>query len=395
MLGVFPGEDAQAALNRLADQAVAALENRSQCLVLDDLEVYNQGLGWLDPLLAVSRIDEALRQANRDSNQSSRRKIGVAVRSAAIRNLHDIALLIGFGADAINPYALFAKVTQMTIQKNRLPEPKVFEVQQQFLTGLKAGLEKVISTMGCHELRGYGRVCSSIGLSPSVAAVMRAPNYLGSDQAGVNWERLSIESVERGNELREKDLSKSLEYVNHFFPKLWKKVGLFTRSQISYDEMIETFTGLKKEIPVALRHIIGFKNMRGTVMPSHVDLSIRDYSLPFVISAMSFGSQGEISFRTYARAAELLNIICINGEGGELTEMMGLYKKNRGQQVASGRFGVNSQFLNSAAVLEIKIGQGAKPGEGGMLPAFKVTPQVAEARRTPAFRFPPVALEQP
>ena len=96
-------------------------------------------------------------------------------------------------------------------------------------------------------------------------------------------------------------------------------------------------------------------------------------------------SQGELSYKSYAHAASALNIICINGEGGELPEMLGVYKNNRGQQVASGRFGVNAEFLNSAAVLEIKIGQGAKPGEGGMLPSHKVTPQVAAARRTNPF----------
>jgi glutamate synthase (NADPH/NADH) large chain len=98
---------------------------------------------------------------------------------------------------------------------------------------------------------------------------------------------------------------------------------------------------------------------------------------------MSFGSQGETSFKAYIRAASQLNILSINGEGGELAEIMGKYKPNRGQQVASGRFGVNVEFLNSAAVLEIKIGQGAKPGEGGMLPGYKVTEPVARARHTP------------
>ncbi len=384
VLGVFAGEDVRGALDRLADQAVAAVENGSQCLVLDDSEVYTQGIGWLDPLLGVSRIDEALRKAGRERNKNMRRKAGIVVRSAAIRNLHDIALLLGFGADAINPYAMFAVVVQKIIQKQGGEEDRT-RVQLRLLEILKAGLEKVISTMGCHELRGYGRVCSSVGLAPSVAEVLRAPNFLGSETAGLTWERLTRESSERGSELREKDPPRSLEREDHFFPRLWKKVGMFTKSVISYDEMMDTFQDLKRDTPVALRHVIGFKNMRGTVIPSQVDLSIHDYSLPLVISAMSFGSQGEISFRTYARAAELLNIICINGEGGELDDLMGMHKKNRGQQVASGRFGVNSQFLNSAAVLEIKIGQGAKPGEGGMLPAYKVTPQVAGARRTPPF----------
>jgi glutamate synthase (NADPH) large chain len=104
-----------------------------------------------------------------------------------------------------------------------------------------------------------------------------------------------------------------------------------------------------------------------------------------VIDAMSFGSQGEASFRSYIQAASALNILCINGEGGELPDLIGKYNHHRGQQVASGRFGVNAEFLNSAAILEIKIGQGAKPGEGGMLPGHKVSTMVAQARKTPPY----------
>jgi glutamate synthase (NADPH/NADH) large chain len=390
-LGVLSGENVQSALDRLAEQSVTGVKNGSQCLMLDDTEVYSQGLGWLDPNLAVSRIDEALRTDGKEHRKNIRRKAGLVVRSAAVRNLHDIVLLLGFGVDAINPYGMLTQIVQKASRKQENTEEGVKFTQLRLLESMKAGLEKVISTMGCHELRGYGRVCSSIGLAPEVAAILKAPNYLGSEHAGLNWEALDRDSVQRGIELQEKDLSRALEYEDHFFPKFWKKGGRFTKSLISYSELMETFEDLKQEIPVAIRHIIGFKNVKGTVMPSQVDMSIRDHSLPFVISAMSFGSQGEISFRTYARTAEILNMICINGEGGELNEIMGLYKRNRGQQIASGRFGVNSEFLNSAAVLEIKIGQGAKPGEGGMLPAFKVTPQVAEARRTPPF----VSLHSP
>jgi glutamate synthase (NADPH/NADH) large chain len=99
---------------------------------------------------------------------------------------------------------------------------------------------------------------------------------------------------------------------------------------------------------------------------------------------MSFGSQGETSFRAYAEGAKQLDIICVNGEGGEIPDMLGRYREHRGQQVASGRFGVNARLLNSCDLLEIKIGQGAKPGEGGLLPGFKVTARIAETRHTPA-----------
>ena len=113
-----------------------------------------------------------------------------------------------------------------------------------------------------------------------------------------------------------------------------------------------------------------------------VDIRIGDYDMPVVIGAMSFGSQGEIAYKAYAESAARLNILCVNGEGGELPDVMGKYRANRGNQVASARFGVNIEFLNSCAVLEIKIGQGAKPGEGGQLPGYKVTEQVALARST-------------
>jgi glutamate synthase (NADPH/NADH) large chain len=385
VLGVLPGEDVPAALDRLATQAVVAVENCSQCLMLDDEDTHRSGYGWLDPNLAVSRIDEILRQTGKDRDLNLRRRVGLVVRSAAIRNLHDIVLLCGFGADALNPYAMAGVAVRNARQKAAWNGDTVAVAQQRLLNMLKIGLEKVISTMGCHELRGYGRVCSSIGLAPGVAAVLKTPNFFGSETAGLTWERLTRESTERGQELRQKDPACALPRVDHFYPRLWKKVGLFTKSVAGYDEVLDTFRALKTEHPVALRHVLGFKKIRATGIASQVDLSVGDNDLPFVIGAMSFGSQGEVSFRSYAQAASRLNIICINGEGGELPDMMGVYKKNRGQQVASGRFGVNSTFLNSAAVIEIKIGQGAKPGEGGMLPGYKVTPQVAEARHTPAF----------
>jgi glutamate synthase (NADPH/NADH) large chain len=104
--------------------------------------------------------------------------------------------------------------------------------------------------------------------------------------------------------------------------------------------------------------------------------------MPVLIGAMSFGSQGELAYTAYGEAAARLNILCVNGEGGELPHMMGRFPRNRGNQIASARFGVNIEFLNSCDVLEIKIGQGAKPGEGGQLPGYKVTEQVALARHT-------------
>jgi glutamate synthase (NADPH/NADH) large chain len=116
------------------------------------------------------------------------------------------------------------------------------------------------------------------------------------------------------------------------------------------------------------------------VSPEMVDLGLTGHDLPFVISSMSFGSQGETAFRAYAEAACQLNMISLNGEGGEIDDMLGKYPHNRGVQIASGRFGINIDVLNSVNLLEIKIGQGAKPGEGGHLPGRKVTEKIALTR---------------
>ena len=129
-----------------------------------------------------------------------------------------------------------------------------------------------------------------------------------------------------------------------------------------------------------MRHIMGLKGDREPVDPADVDAGVGHHDYPIVISSMSFGSQSEPAFRAYAEAAKAINILCVNGEGGEIRDMYGQYRKWRGQQVASGRFGVSAEMLNSSYVAEIKIGQGAKPGEGGHLPGKKVSEKVAAAR---------------
>ncbi len=386
-LGVKENESVAAALQRIKDEAVQAVQCGSQCLLLDDHETMLKNLGWLDPHLAVASVDEALRRAT--CGENLRRRTGMVVRSAAVRTLHDLALLSGMGADAVNPYALYGVC--LHAYDNPVAEEKAETMLHQLVENLSVGLEKVTSTMGCHELRGYGRAFSSIGLSPDLASIFQSPNFFGGQHAGLNWERLDEESMRRAAELSCDKPPARLEHHERFLPRFWKKASAYARSEIGYSEVRQNYHQLCSELPVALRHLIGIRHISDVIDPMDVKLNIGDYSLPLVIDAMSYGSQGEIAYHAYAHAASLLNIICINGEGGELPEMMGRYTKNRGQQVASGRFGVNVDFLNSAAVLEIKIGQGAKPGEGGMLPGSKVAPRVAEARHTPPY----VALISP
>ncbi|MBN2469166.1 MAG: glutamate synthase, partial [Anaerolineae bacterium] len=380
VLGVYTGETVEAALERLAHGAIEEVRQGAQCLILDDALAVQDGLGWLDPHLATARIDQALIDAQPAPNL--RRKTGLVVRSASLRNLHDLVLVYGLGADAVNPYAMLVTAvgehkpsTALTDDAERIA------VQTRLLKSLTAGLEKVISTIGCHELRGYGRVFSAIGLAPDVAAALRTPNYFGSATVGLTWQRLNAEAGERAAELRGETRAR-LARVDRIYPKFYKKAQAVAHGEMSLDDFITEYRALTESVPVALRHTLDFKAADRPGNPDDVDLRVGPHALPLLISAMSFGSQGELAYRAYAEAADRLGIVCINGEGGELPDMLNQYPLSRGQQVASGRFGVNARFLNSAWVIEIKIGQGAKPGEGGMLPASKVTPQVAQARRT-------------
>src|SRR5438309_3882535 len=129
-----------------------------------------------------------------------------------------------------------------------------------------------------------------------------------------------------------------------------------------------------------MRHLLDFtRPLDGEPAPP-ADTRAGEHAAPFYISSMSFGSQGETAYRAYAEAMARLDLLCVNGEGGELPDLIGRYPHNRGQQIASGRFGVSAMLANSSNYLEIKIGQGAKPGEGGHLPARKVSAKVALAR---------------
>lgn len=358
------------ALAQLADEAVAAVKNGAFLLLIDDEGCHQNDQLFLDPHLAISSVDQALKQAKvDDGRQNLRRQVSLVVRSGAMRNLHDLAVAIGLGADAICPYLMFA-----TIAEKENPAAPLALYQ-----AINKGLEKIISTIGIHELRGYARLFSSIGLHPEIAETLQIVNYCGSETGGLKWEDLEKDSEARYADFVNEKAKPARLF--HLWPRIWKSIGQLASGDIRYDEFAQKLDDLETQNPVCLRHVADLKTAdASTVKPEEVDLSIGDHDLPLAISSMSFGSQNEVAFRAYAEAAERLNMVSLNGEGGEIKDMLGKYPRTRGHQVASGRFGVNVELANSAHILEIKIGQGAKPGEGGHLPGKKVSPKVAAAR---------------
>jgi glutamate synthase (NADPH/NADH) large chain len=214
------------------------------------------------PLLAVAAVDNALREQNTPENL--RRKCGIVIRSAGIRNLHDIILLCSFGADAINPYAMLsiAKAYQNT-KENRNGKPNF---QLNLLSTLRIGLEKVISTVGCHELRGYGRICGSIGLSPEIANIFHAPNFLGSAQCGLNWSGLESEAEERVKILKNAAPSE-VPAIDRIYPKFAKQVGIFIQGNCDFQHVIDSYREITSETPIAIRHLMQFKTSKSRYLP--------------------------------------------------------------------------------------------------------------------------------
>ena len=369
-IACLESENTKGAIERLKHEAVELVRSGAELIVLSDRTVYEGDRRFVDPHLAVSAIDSALKTAKLEAGELNlRRRTSLLLRSGAIRNVHDVMIALGLGADGVCPYVMFevACVDDYEADYNNL------------CSALRKGMEKVISTIGIHEIRGYARQFSAIGLKPELAEILGSKSYFGSDKGGLGFAELDADGDERKRVLSEEEISKPAKTF-HFYPKVWKAANAVANGRSEYAEYSQKVRELEAENPVSLRHIMDIKSDREPIPVDGVSAAVGHHDYPIVIASMSFGSQSETAFRAYAEAAKQLNILSVNGEGGEPHDMIGKYPKHRGQQVASGRFGVTSDLLNSSYLLEIKIGQGAKPGEGGHLPARKVTEKVAAAR---------------
>jgi glutamate synthase (NADPH) large chain len=365
---ITAGESLAEALERISGLAVVAVCRGVALVVLDDAPVFSRGHDFLDPYLAVAVLHKALKETATAEGESLRRRVSLVVRSGALRNLHDLIFAFGMGADALCPYLIWE---QGSFEEHGI---------RNLLGVLGRGLEKVISTMGTHEIGGYGKYFASIGLCEHLAEIFETPNFCGSGRGGLTLERLEAENKSRGAVARSRE-KEPVPVQFRLYPRIWKMVGQVAKMEESYADLSRLIQNLENEHPLAIRHLVDLRYQDElSVDPEEVDTTVGSHDLPILLSAMSFGSQGETPFRIYAEAARRLNIVCMNGEGGEIADMLGKYRANRGQQIASGRFGVTMEFLNSADILEIKVGQGAKPGEGGHLPGFKVTAKIAAAR---------------
>ena len=322
-------------------------------------------------LLAVAAVNKALAEAG------VRPSVGVVVESGEVREVHHFAVLLGFGATAVNPWLALATVSEVG-------RADAVKAAANYVGAVCKGLMKILSKMGISTLRSYrsARIFEAVGLGPKLVGEYFAG--VASPVGGLELEDIERRLAEAGAADAAPVLPPGGQYR---FRKdgeehLWtpQRVADFRESVRAgdyarfhrYTDSIDNNSG------VTLRSRFAFRE--GAGVPLDEVEPVEEIVRHFVGGAMSLGSLSPEAHETIALALNGLGTMSNCGEGGENPERFGTDRNSAIKQVASGRFGVTIGYLRSAKDLQIKVAQGAKPGEGGQLPARKVDAFVARLR---------------
>lgn len=384
------------ALDRLCQEAARAVSEGANYLVLTDRNV-DASMAVIPSVLAVSAVHHYLISVKK------RVQTALVVETGEMREVMHAALLLGFGASAVNPYMAFAiledLVAKQAVQLN-------YETaEKNYVKSLCKGLLKVLSKMGISTIRSYrgAKLFEAIGLSEDLVKT-----YFGSISSkvgGIGLAEIARDAVQMHKAGYKEDLSEVLEHKGIYSyrkdgekhawnPETISTLQLATRLG-SYKKFKE-YTKLvdEKEEPLFLRDFLDFK--RQSPVPLEEVEPASEIMKRFVTGAMSFGSISKEAHETMAMAMNKIHGRSNTGEGGEdagrFTEKIdGLSLRSAIKQVASGRFGVTTNYLVNADEIQIKVAQGAKPGEGGQLPGYKVNDIIAKTRHS----IPGISLISP
>lgn len=384
------------ALERLCKEAARAVSEGANYLVLTDRNV-DASMAVIPSVLAVSAVHHYLISVKK------RVQTALVVETGEMREVMHAALLLGFGASAVNPYMAFAiledLVAKQAVQLN-------YETaEKNYVKSLCKGLLKVLSKMGISTIRSYrgAKLFEAIGLSEDLVET-----YFGSISSkvgGIGLAEIARDAVQMHKAGYDEDLSEVLEHKGIYSyrkdgekhawnPETISTLQLATRLG-SYKKFKE-YTKLvdEKEEPLFLRDFLDFK--RQSPVPLEEVEPASEIMKRFVTGAMSFGSISKEAHETMAMAMNKIHGRSNTGEGGEdagrFTEKIdGLSLRSAIKQVASGRFGVTTNYLVNADEIQIKVAQGAKPGEGGQLPGYKVNDIIAKTRHS----IPGISLISP
>jgi glutamate synthase (NADPH) large chain len=383
------------ALKDLADTAVEAAKSGCRMLILSDRNLGENNVP-IPSLLATVTVNKALIETG------LRPEVGLIVQSGEVREIMHFALLLGFGATAINPYLALESVTSL-VEEGVIELDKITAAGN-YIKAVDKGLLKVISKMGISTLRSYrsAQIFEAIGLS-SEFIDQYFPGAV-SRIGGIGIKEIAAEARERYNLAQEKSellpFGGQYRYRRSGEHHLWTPESLSTfrhavqlNDAKKYKEYVKLIDDQSERL-CTLRGL--FELSPATSIPIEEVESAESIISRFVSGAMSLGSLSPEAHETIAIAMNNLGAMSNSGEGGEDPERykIGANGENRMsaiKQIASGRFGVTIDYLRHAKELQIKMAQGAKPGEGGQLPGHKVDKYIARIRHS----MPYVSLISP
>ncbi len=367
------------AIVAICDQAVTAARNGKVILILSDRDIAQDRLP-VHALLATGAVHHRL------IREGLRCDTNIVVETATARDAHHFAVLLGYGATAIYPYLAYACILDMQ-RHGEISEGECAQLMQNYRKGINKGLFKVTSKMGISTIASYrgAQLFEAVGLSSAVVELC----FRGTTNRieGTHFEDLENDqralAREAWNPRKAIQQGGLLKYIHGGEDHAYNPDVVLTLQKAVQSgdyNVYKEYARLVNERPtLALRDL--FK-LRDDITPIPLDeVEPMEEIIPrFDSAAMSLGALSPEAHETLAEAMNRLGGRSNSGEGGEDPRRYGTIKRSKIKQVASGRFGVTPAYLRSAEVMQIKIAQGAKPGEGGQLPGQKVNNLIAELR---------------
>ena len=389
----------QEALATLCKQAEESVNEGVNYIVLSDRDV-DATHAAIPSLLAVSAVHHHLISVGK------RVQTALIVESGEIREVMHAALLLGFGASALNPYMAFAVIDKLVNEKEIQLDYATAE--KKYIKSVCKGLFKIMSKMGISTIRSYrgAKIFETVGLSEELSNAYFGG--LSSRIGGIRLDEVARDAIafhKEGMEvLKKKGEAELLPNRGLYaFRKdgekhAWNPETISTRqlaARLGSYKKFKEFTAMvdSKESPIFLRDFLDFR--RAPISIDRVE-PVENIVQRFVTGAMSYGSISREAHEAMAIAMNKLHGRSNTGEGGEdrarfMPREDGTNLRSAIKQVASGRFGVTAEYLVNADEIQIKIAQGAKPGEGGQLPGFKVDEVIAKTRHS----IPGISLISP
>ncbi|MCV6999755.1 glutamate synthase large subunit [Mycolicibacterium alvei] len=392
------GQGLKEALDNVRAKVSEAIREGARIIVLSDRES-NETMAPIPSLLSVAAVHHHL------VRERTRTKVGLVAEAGDAREVHHMAMLCGFGAAAVNPYMAFESIEDM-VDRGLIAGISSDKAKANYVKAAGKGVLKVMSKMGISTLASYtgAQLFQAIGISQGV--LDQYFTGLSCPVGGIDLDdiaadvatRHALAFLDRPDERAHRELEVGGEYqwrregeYHLFNPDTVFKLQHSTRTgQYSIFKEYTALVDDQSERMASLRGLLKFKDLNDTgrqAIPLDEVEPASEIVKRFSTGAMSYGSISAEAHETLAIAMNRLGARSNSGEGGESVhrfepEANGDWRRSAIKQVASGRFGVTSHYLTNCSDIQIKMAQGAKPGEGGQLPGHKVYPWVAEVRHS-------------